>query len=159
MRLYKDTLSRNPSLNYFLQAGQDLLYCWNKKLVCCLCYSHHGDFVWAHDRVGVIVSLQICHSVCQQGSKTQLPSSLKIWLTSEKFLPATTVTKICNYKIRTRCRRSLSNGALLALHTHVALESTIYSSWVRICDCICLCSSEQGSTMSCIWIFITRLWC
>ena len=102
---------------FFCKQGRIYCTAGNKRLVCCLCHSHHGDFVWAHDRVGVIVSLQICHSVCQQGSKTQLPPSLKIWLTSEKFLPATTVTNICNYKIRTRFRCSLSNGALLALHT------------------------------------------
>lgn len=68
-------LTQESSSISFLLAGRDLLFHWNKRLVCCSLYSHHGDFVWAHDRVGVIVSLQICHSVCQQGSKHNSPFS------------------------------------------------------------------------------------
>lgn len=136
----------------FLLAGQDLLYRRNKRLVCCSCDSHHGDFVWAHDRVGAIVSLQICHSVCQRGSKHNSPFSenmADIW----KIPPSNNSYEDCNYMIKTHCLRSFSNGAPLALLVHTCGSGK--RNCIRIRDCLC---STQG-TMSCIWIFITRLWC
>ena len=59
-----------------------------------------------------------CRSVIQSVSRAPntIVPSLKIWLTSEKIPPSNNSNKDCNYEIRTRCQRSLSNGALLTLH-------------------------------------------
>lgn len=138
-------LTQESSSISFLLAGRNLLYHWNKRLVCCSCYSHHGDFVWAHDRVGVIVSLQICHSVCQRGSKHNSPLSenmADIW----KIPPSNNSNKDRNYKIRTQRLRSFSNGALHALLQHTCSSGKyiqVESGFVIASVCVPLSKGAQ----------------
>lgn len=104
------------------------------------------EIVWAHDRVAVIVSLQICHSVCQPGSEHKSPRAgnmVDIW----KCPPS--INKGRNYEIKTRCQRWSCNWALSrVIHTCVSLENTVYSRWVRICDGVCLRTTEHNEHLN-----------
>lgn len=118
----------------FLLPGQDLLYHQNKRLVCCLLYSHHGDIVWAHDGVSVIVSLQICHSVRQHGYKHNGPylgNMADIW---QKNPPWNNSNKDWNDEIRIHCHVK-GQGCLCYSYTHVQVYSSgnmIASVWVSL---------------------------
>jgi len=146
-----------PCMNHNNFCKQSGIYCTAaiKRLVHCLHHSLHGDIVWPHVGAGVIVSLRIFNTRFQQGStkyNTEVHSR-KILLTSEKSLLTATETKIAI----TMEGRAVDIFSAVELLVDKWLWK-MHSSWVRIRD-YCLCFTEQRSTMSHIWIFITHFWC
>lgn len=76
--------------------------------------------VWA--LVGMIVSLQMCHSVCLRGSKTLLPAwenMADMYLGKKKKIPPS--NSGCNYKIKIQCLRLFTNASarITCAHTWV----------------------------------------
>lgn len=72
--------------------------------------------VWTH--VGMIVSLQMCRSVCLQGSNTLLPSwenMADMYLGEKKIPPSNSG---CNYKIKIQCLRLFTNASARVTCAH-----------------------------------------
>lgn len=94
-----------------------------------LSFVDQQDFytVWAH--VGMIVSLQMCHSVCLWGSNRLLPSwenMADMYLGGEGGVPPS--NSGCNYKIKTQCLHLFTNALAFALRAHTRGCEEVHSA-------------------------------